>query len=426
MSTVLAMAVPAIALSALAALALALLPNAPPRVRLAISVAGLAAWLTPWPWLEGVVELPARGGVAPLVQSFVRIVVLDGRLAVDAPSAAPHSLAYVLSALLAVGLVLLARDSRALRRTLRRWRRGSRSGEALRALLPPELRGTRVEIRVVRGERVAAASGWLAPTIWIGEEYTGSDLELVLVHEVCHVRRSDPLWISLLVVVQRLYWWNPLVAHLVGQASLMLESACDHRCASVLGKRRYIGQLAALMPAAGDPASPRLVATMHFASANVRRLAALRATPRLRARDGAVLALLTLGGATTALAHVLVDPSFARGPVADHLPTARPAWSRVAIPETPAGRALANLLGALNGGDAYPLVDYLDAFTPQERELPLTEWPNGVELVAILGSEPRRVEYVVEDARSGSRRGGLLEIDTDYAPRLTDLGALER
>ena len=48
----------------------------------------------------------------------------------------------------------------------------------LRSLLPPELADVAAEIRVVANSNVAAASGCLTPTIWIGDRYTGERLRL--------------------------------------------------------------------------------------------------------------------------------------------------------------------------------------------------------------------------------------------------------
>jgi beta-lactamase regulating signal transducer with metallopeptidase domain len=419
--------VAALALSALAGACLALLPNAPPRVRFGVALAGLGAWLVPWAWIR--VPLAAQPSTldVTLRASLERIAELGGTISQGTAPAVPAAVgnvsAAVLAALFLVGAAQFAGDCVALRRCVRRWRAASRPGDELRNLLPPELRHVAAEIRVVRGSRVAAASGWLKPTVWIGDRHTGAALKLILVHETWHVRQRDPLAIAVIAAVRRIYWWNPLVAHLAREAVLMLESACDHRSAAHFGKSSYIAELAALMLGDASPA-PRLLATARSASANVARLELLGADLRLRARDAALIAALTAAGAVTAAASVVeravhvelaarsAVPAGATmvGPLPDSLPSG--------LPGTPAGRALATMLRAANAGDDELLREILNAYTPQEMPLP---FPSGgdVRVVDVLRSEPLRIEYVVE-ARDGGARGiGEIEVAGAAPQRIT-------
>jgi hypothetical protein len=308
--------------------------------------------------------------------------------------------------LFAIGAALFAGDWLALRRCVRRWRAASVCGEALRSELPPELRDVQAEIRVVGGSRVAAASGWLKPTVWIGDGHTGASRQLILAHEMWHARQRDPLWLALIAVARRAYWWNPIVAHLARQALLMLESACDHRCAASFGKRRYVGALVALA-LHGAPPSAQLLATVRRENFDVARLRLLDRALRLRVRDVLLIAALALtAGATTVAASVVIE----------HRDVAIVIDSTGAtIPSTPAGRALEMLLRAANGGDAELLREYLGAYTPQELPLP---FPTGAELrvVDVLTSEPLRIEYLVE-SRDG-RAAGIGEIEVaDHSMR---------
>jgi hypothetical protein len=393
--------VAALALSGLACACLALLPNAPPRVRLALAIGGLAAWLVPWGWIR--IALPQADNVR-LSGPLERIAMLGGGFSGDASS--PYAaLGYVVAVLFFVGFALFVRDWLALHRCTRHWRAASRPGDALRALLPPELR-VAAEIRVVRGSRVAAASGWLVPTVWIGDRHAGASLRLILVHEMWHARRRDPVRLALIAAVRRVYWWNPLVAHLARQAVLMIESECDHRSAALLGKPSYIAELAALMLDDAS-AAPRLLATVRSASFNVARLRLLGAPLRLRTSDVALLCALFAVGAVTVAASV-VELGVAGHEAATH--DAR-------LPLTPAGRALQALLGAVNTGDTDLLRETLGAYTPQELPLP---FPSGSELrvVDVLHSEPLRIEYVVE-AGGGTRRIGQIEVADAAAREIT-------
>ncbi len=118
----------------------------------------------------------------------------------------------------------------------------SRPADELRALLPRELAAVAADVRLVEGSSIAAASGVLRPTIWLGDRHTDVHRTLVLVHELWHVRARDPAWLLAIAAVRRAYWWNPLVAYLARQAVLMIESTCDHRCAVQFGKAAYVAR----------------------------------------------------------------------------------------------------------------------------------------------------------------------------------------
>jgi hypothetical protein len=407
--------VAALALSTLACACLALLPEAPPRVRFGIAIAGLCAWLVPWAWIRIPVAQPHALDV-PLGEPLERIAALGSTISSAGSPAALSAAGYALGMLLLIGLGLFAGDCLALRRCVRRWRAASSPGDALRAHLPPELREVAAEIRVVSGSRAAAVSGLLRPTVWIGDRHAGATLRLVLMHEMWHVRRRDPIWLALIAAVRRTYWWNPLVAHLAHRAVLMLESACDYRCAARLGKQSYIAALAALMLDDVSPA-PRLLATARSASSNVARLKLLGTQLRLRARDVALIAALSAAGAVTAAASVVDRAVVSRAvaPVAARsagLPGA-------ALPRTPAGRALETLLGAVNAGDDELVRDALSAYTPQEISLPFPSGGGELRIVDVLHSDPLRIEYVVETRDGAERRIGEIEVADSAAQRIT-------
>jgi hypothetical protein len=295
-----------------------------------------------------------------------------------------------------LGLALFLGDWLALERCVRRWRAASSPGDELRKHLPAELAAVPAEIRIVTDSDVAAATGWSRPTIWIGDRHIGTRLKLALVHELTHARQRDPLWLAAIAAVRRLYWWNPLVAYLARQAVLMLESTCDHRSARHFAKNQYAAELASMLLAGAAPMS-RLVATVRAPNLDVLRLRLLGADLRLRVRDVALLATLGALGAATATASVVE-----RAPS----PASAPAF---ALPDTPAGAALATLVRATNAGDNGALIELLGAYTPQELPLPLPRDLGSVRVVDVLRSDPLRIEYVVE-GRGGAQHVGEIAV----------------
>lgn len=397
MTGVAEMVVPAALLAALAAVGLACLPDAPPRARFSIAVLGLAAWIVPWPLVELAVGAPGFADLAAWAGG-IQIVSLSAEPSGDVVAAAPTAgLRYALLALCLPGAVLFAADCRRLRRGLERFRRASRSGEELRTLLPQELRDVRAEIRIVDGISAAAASGWVRRTIWIGGELPPGDAALALLHEAWHVRRFDPAWIMAITAVRRAYWWNPLVRWLCDEAISMLESECDRRCARHIGRRRYVRSLAAMMLRAEAGSPPALAAGAWGTSSNVERLKRLSRRARMRVRDRWLVAALAAASLVVIGNHVAERE-------------ARPAWSDVEIPATPAGASLTTLLDALDDGNTELARLYLGAYTPQEVALPASDWARGVRLLRILRSEPTRIEYIVRSDATGITRRGRLEV----------------
>jgi hypothetical protein len=397
----------ALLLSGLAACCLVLLPRTPPQIRFGVAVAGLAAWVVPWGWIR--IALPQSSAAAPLVEwlgAAQTLAPLPAEPRVDASAA----LGYLLAATFIVGFALFVHDCVALRRCLRGWRARSRCGEHLRALLPRELAAVAATIRIVEGSAVAAASGVLEPTVWLGDRHTEAQRKLSLVHELWHVRARDPAWVGLIAAVRRAYWWNPLVAYLARQAVLMIESTCDHRCAAELGKAHYVSQLASLLLAATAPA-PRLVATIGTASVDVQRLRLLGQPLRVRARDLALVVAVTATGTAAATAAIVER--------ATPLTMAAPLVSN--LPSTPAGNALAALLRAANAGDSTALAELLGAYTPQELKLPLPHTSGEARVVEVLRSEPLRIEYVVESRGSGARYVGAIAVADSASARITEL-----
>lgn len=401
MSWLFEMLVPALLVSVLAAVCLAMIPNGPPRLRLGVAFAGLAAWAVPWPLIKIPLAIP---GLAVLSLSwanpFLDTAPVPGAWLGGWTLLRPSGLLPVgMLALFAPGFVWLMADGRSLGTLISGWRRRSSSGESLRALLPTPLGTTRAQIRIVRGTRVAAASGWLRPTIWIGDRFASEDdLRLALVHECWHIRRGDPLWIALVVVLRRAFWWNPLIAYLGGQAVLALESACDSLCAQSIGKHRYIERLAAMMLDRTPADTAVLLATARNPNFNVLRLQHLTSETYLRTRERALVAALALATVIGVGAQTLETPA------------SKPAWSHVSVPQTPAGRALTALLGAFNRGEPELMNAYLGAYTPQEIDMPLHQWTNGLELLEIVNSERLSIEYLVEDQASGARKIGRLQV----------------
>jgi bla regulator protein BlaR1 len=61
----------------------------------------------------------------------------------------------------------------------------------------------------------------------IVERLTPSELEAVLAHELCHVRRRDNLTAAIHMIVEALFWFHPLVWWIGARLVTERERACD-------------------------------------------------------------------------------------------------------------------------------------------------------------------------------------------------------
>ena len=92
-------------------------------------------------------------------------------------------------------------------------------------------------ICVSNSRRAPLTFGVFRPTVLLPEDLPVGDaqFQLVLAHELAHIRRKDCLRKLLLTVCLCLYWWNPLVWLMVWLANRDMELACDEAVLRALG-----------------------------------------------------------------------------------------------------------------------------------------------------------------------------------------------
>ena len=129
--------------------------------------------------------------------------------------------------------VLIAVRYVRLRRT---WLTGSRplsrSTDAILCRAVSRLRMRRTpDVRIQRRVRTPAVVGFLRPVIILPETLLESasprQLEHVLLHELAHVARRDPMWSLACLAVQLVYWFHPLVWFARRRIAFLREVCCD-------------------------------------------------------------------------------------------------------------------------------------------------------------------------------------------------------
>lgn len=76
--------------------------------------------------------------------------------------------------------------------------------------------------------------GLLRPTIVLSRGLAPRDLEMVLLHELGHLRRRDLWWAATELLVQAVYWFHPMVWWARQRTGMLREQSCDRFVARVL------------------------------------------------------------------------------------------------------------------------------------------------------------------------------------------------
>ncbi len=196
----------------------------------------------------------------------------------------------------------------------RRLMRGAREDAEDRACVERLRRelGVRWNAGVWRTARAATplTLGLLRPVILLPEQALPAEhLELILRHELLHIRRGDLWYKALLLTVNAVHWFNPLVWWMAREAGRNLEYCCDD--AVVRGRdadfRRRYG--AVLLHAAGG-GGPALCTRFGDSGTRLKgRLMNLFQTKR----TGAAMVCLVLAGAVLAGGLVACESAGAAG-----------------------------------------------------------------------------------------------------------------
>src|SRR5690349_3132362 len=116
---------------------------------------------------------------------------------------------------------------------------------ALRASVPIDLPAA-VEVRSTPCLMEPGVAGWLRPVLLlpagVAERLTPRQLEAVLAHELCHVRRRDNLTAAIHMIVEAVFWFHPLVWWIGARLVEERERACDEEVLSLGGEPRDYAQ----------------------------------------------------------------------------------------------------------------------------------------------------------------------------------------
>lgn len=96
---------------------------------------------------------------------------------------------------------------------------------------------------------------------------------------------------------------------------------------------------------------------------------------------------------------------------------------QVKVPDSPAGRVLAEWLEAFNSGDGDRVAAFQQRYgvqgPPPDAMVHFRTQTGGFDLLSITKSEPLRVEFVVKERNSATRANGMLDVSASDPPKVT-------
>ena len=149
-------------------------------------------------------------------------------------------------------------------------------------------------ICTTESRRAPLTFGVFRPTVLLPDDLRAgqAQFQLVLAHELAHVRRRDCLRKLLLIACLCLYWWNPLVWVMVRLANRDMELACDETVLRTLGPACKKPYALTLLDMAQRQAKPSPLCSGFAKSCAEERVRAILRFRRLPVWTGALAAAL--------------------------------------------------------------------------------------------------------------------------------------
>ena len=155
--------------------------------------------------------------------------------------------------------------------------------------------GRRGRIRIYAAGSISSPClAGLIPAVYLTEDVVQTDAaELILRHELTHLRHLDPLWSFCRAAAVTVYWWNPFVWLAAFVSGRDAELACDEAVAVKLAPAQRVAYARAILAQA-----PRKAAALSLAGPPVKERIVFLTRKQRTSVLCVVLALLLTGTAT--------------------------------------------------------------------------------------------------------------------------------
>jgi len=119
--------------------------------------------------------------------------------------------------------------------------------------------------------------GYKKPTIWINPQLVNSNyLDIIIEHEMTHIKHKDNYWLVLIELINAVYWWNPLLKILASNLKDYIEARCDHKTSHHFTEGIYQQKLTDLILLYMPVSNAGFVSAVISKNSNIRRLKSLK------------------------------------------------------------------------------------------------------------------------------------------------------
>jgi TonB family protein len=205
-----------------------------------------------------------------------------------------------------------------------------------------------------------ATWGWRRAYLLVPREaldWSLTRIDVVLGHELAHVRRNDWAWQVYATVIRALFWWNPLVWVMCHRLAIESERACDDEVlAQGIAAHAYAGHLVAIARNFRNRTPNAIAMPMARPSTLHRRITAMlnphiqRAAPTRTTIALAIAALLLLVMPVAAIRSTAAAQGELEGVVYDPTGAVVPEVRLVLVGPLSATEAMELMIGKVGGG----------------------------------------------------------------------------
>lgn len=233
----------------------ALLKSSQPRLVLYICLTSMSTILIPWSIIAGWIALTVPTQQHVIEHALSNIFTGTSKTTVPPTSGIWEMLVI---AWLLIGFFWFILTVTKSYRLTAEWRKTASTDAGLKNFIHESLleKSSHTRFHRLQNSSIVATTGLFQPEVWIGDRIkSDAHIETALNHELCHIASNDQHTLWMIVLLERLLWWNPLIWLLGRYARRYMEYDCDLRCKALLGTQKYRRSLAELLLANRCPAT---------------------------------------------------------------------------------------------------------------------------------------------------------------------------
>ena len=195
----------------------------------------LLTYLIPWAWLKRIYQNMIKSFVQE--RTKIEITMVTAKIVTEKENAfwTQDYRKLLLVSEIWFGIALLLLVIKLILYFLRRKRllqvakkcKNTKAEELLEVLCKQVHRKRKPEVLHIPSDNDSFTLGIVRPLIFVQEDYSDKELELILRHEMIHIVRNDLIIKILLEFICCLYWFNPVVHIFKRRLTAVCESSCD-------------------------------------------------------------------------------------------------------------------------------------------------------------------------------------------------------